>query len=242
MSYFGVESNSTINYFQHANNRLIGVRALCGITGEITQVVVYCRYYSGLPGTGDYVKAVITDDSGHILTHGVSNETYITQNEGAGDKVWYWTAGSRPQVASGSYYWIMLIPKTWRMLPPFNPAYTTSTGGSVKYDTSNNYASPTDPTDATNHTFLYKRMLAYVEEAAPVTTYSFLRFRHGGETYAVNCVDQADGAIKIRHNGETYDVKVVDAEDEFASPIKVKVNGEAKALRYYTENGEIVTF
>jgi hypothetical protein len=70
---------------------------------------------------------------------------------------------------------------------------------------------------------------------------NFLRFRHGDSTYALS-VSESTGAVKVKHNGVTYSVETVDVENQFASPVRVCVGGVTKALKYYTENGQIVTF
>jgi len=110
------------------------------------------------------VKAIITDSSGHILTNGISNAVSCDTNSQSRTA----TFATPPTITAGQTYWILIIADTNSY--NFNLYYVRDTGGVSKADTSNNYATPTDPTDATTGTINYRAFYATVNIPVPATT------------------------------------------------------------------------
>jgi len=146
---FGEAPNSGSNYVStSANYMYLGVYS-CSVSGAVTQVSFY-----GRGASGGYVKAVITDSSGNILTNGVSDPLSYPATAAYYTCVW---SGNKPSVTAGNTYWIGIIASVAGRL-----YYYSSTGGTSKTDTSNSYSSPTSPNDATSGTYRWRRMQATV--------------------------------------------------------------------------------
>ncbi len=151
-STFGRSSASGASYVSVSANYMYGGVYTASSTGEVASVVFYGRSSTGTINT----KGIITNSSGYILPNGVSSAVGVSAT--AGDKTLTFAAGSRPIVVSGNTYWILIIPASNSM----RLYYTSTTGASSKSDTTNSYASPTDPTDATNGTYTWRRLYANI--------------------------------------------------------------------------------
>jgi archaeal type IV pilus assembly protein PilA len=121
-------------------------------SGRIQSVTFYANSDS-TRGNSRNVKVVVTDNSGNILTNGISNEISVSTT--AGDKTA--SFATPPVVQNGQTYWIMIIPDNG-----LNLYYSSTTGGTSKSDTSNSEYSPTSPTDATSGTINYRRLYASI--------------------------------------------------------------------------------
>ncbi|MCW4024058.1 MAG: hypothetical protein NWF01_03370 [Candidatus Bathyarchaeota archaeon] len=61
-----------------------------------------------------------------------------------------------------------------------------------------------------------------------------LNYRSSGVTSQIQLAALGSSPLKIRYNDETLDVSVVETDDPDASPIRVRINGELKALKNKT--------
>ena len=120
-----------------------------GKSGEVQNVHFY-----GRGGSTVNVKAVITDSSGVIVTNGVGD--VVSVNTTAGDKTLTFT--TKPKLSAGTY-WIGLIPAANLRL-----YYDSTTGGTMKRDTSNSYSTPTNPSDASDTTETWRILYANITE------------------------------------------------------------------------------
>jgi hypothetical protein len=145
----GAQSGSGSSYVTPAANTMYLVVGAATSSGTVGTAVIYCR---GSLATVN-AKAVITDSSGNILTNGISNSLSITTT--AGDKTF--TFATPPSVTSGNTYWVGVVPDAALRI-----YYYATTGGSSKYDSTNSYASPSSPTDATSGTYLWRNFYANV--------------------------------------------------------------------------------
>ena len=136
---FGNPTAGTGSNFQAiSGNRLWGGAFTSGSSAAtVTQIVFY-----GCTSSGSInAKAVICNSSGYILTNGVSNVVSVTSTAG-----WQsaFTFASNPTISPNTTYWLMLIPTS----NSIRLYYSSTSGGSEATDNTNNYGTPTNPTDA----------------------------------------------------------------------------------------------
>jgi hypothetical protein len=155
----GKTSGTGTNYESIPANTMRGQSFASTSNGEIYQVSFYGRSSSGTPNA----KAVICDSDGNILTNGVSNSVSVSNV--ATTRTLTWDEGSRPTIKSGYTYWIMIVSSANYI----RLYYDATTSGSSKYDSSNSYNTPTDPTDASSETTIYRVLYA---DATGSRTYS----------------------------------------------------------------------
>lgn len=149
-STFGDSSGSGTLYRTTAANEVrLGVYTASS-NGEVASIVFY-----GRGSSSTYAKAIITSSTGYLLANGVGAATAVSTT--AGTKTLTYSAGSRPIVTSGTTYWIGLISQA-----AIRIYYDSTTGGTSRQDTSNNYGTPTDPTDAGSTTENWRRMYANI--------------------------------------------------------------------------------
>jgi hypothetical protein len=134
-----------------AANQFFGGSYTASSTGEVSSVSFWARGTSGTVNC----KAVITGSSGNILTNGVGGSVACTIT--AGTKTSNYASGSRPILVSGTTYWVGVIPDG-----NLNLLYQSTSGGVSKNDTTNSYASPTNPSDASEGTVLQRQLYATI--------------------------------------------------------------------------------
>ncbi|MDT8781621.1 MAG: hypothetical protein IAX22_03105 [Candidatus Bathyarchaeota archaeon] len=135
---FGNPNHRTSDDSYWLNQRdMLGVEFNSGrATGEVYNITFYGHSESGTIG----VKAIICDSSGNILNNGISQVGPVNSVPN-----WYTLnfINPRPEISSDENYWIMII---------FNdPSYiyfSDRTDNYGRFDGSNNYNNPSDPTDA----------------------------------------------------------------------------------------------
>jgi flagellin-like protein len=99
------------------------------------------------------VKIVITDGSGIILSTGTSEVISVDSNSQERTV----SFANPPVVQNGEKYWIMIIPQGDIVV-----RITSTTTGISKYDSTNSYSSPSNPTDATTGTTDYRILYANI--------------------------------------------------------------------------------
>ncbi|MFA7663072.1 MAG: hypothetical protein WCX88_04120 [Patescibacteria group bacterium] len=151
-STLGDTSGAGTSYRTVAAGEFRGAVVTAATTGEVADVKFYGRGASTVN-----VKAVITDSSGVLLTNGVGNAVSVSTT--AGTKTLTYTAGSRPKVVAGQTYWIGLVPAANLRL-----YYDATTGGSMKRDTTNDYTTPTNPSDAGDTTETWRILYIDINE------------------------------------------------------------------------------
>jgi len=144
---FGSEEGTGTSYSTlSANQATLGVYS-CSNTGTVTSIVSYGRGGSATTN----VKAIITDSSGNLLANGISNSVEWTTTAGPHTH----TFATPPSVSASTTYWIgLVVSGTTRIY------YFSTSGGTIKTDTTNSYTSPTSPTDATGGTLQWRLMYA----------------------------------------------------------------------------------
>jgi len=101
--------------------------------GDVTNIKLYTQNLN----TGRTVKAVIADNLGYILTNGVGGSTGTIGAAG-----WYTsTFATKPEIINASFqlYRICNLSATW--------SYYDTLSNAGRYDLSNSYTTPTDPSD-----------------------------------------------------------------------------------------------
>ena len=119
-------------------------------SGEVASITFY-----GKGASATNAKGIITNSSGTLLTNGVGSAVSISTT--AGSKVLTFAVGYRPLVTSGTTYRIGVIGQAALWV-----YYSSTTGGTSKQDTTNNYATPTNPTDAGSTTETWRQMYASI--------------------------------------------------------------------------------
>ena len=146
---FGKSAGAGTSYLStSANYMYLGVYS-GAVSGAVTQVQFY-----GRGATGGYVKAVITDSGGNLLTNGVSDALAYPATAATYTCLW---SGNKPSVTSGNTYWIGIIASVAGRL-----YYDATTGGTSKTDSTNSYTTPTSPIDAASGTYIWRLMQATV--------------------------------------------------------------------------------
>lgn len=100
-------------------------------------------------GTGKFFKAVIVlASTGAIVTNGVSNATELPYSAGQVPSWATCTFSTPPTLSPNTDYILYIIHSD----PDWSnySAYDTGSANQYYFDSSNSYASPTDPTDAVN--------------------------------------------------------------------------------------------
>ena len=136
-SSFGNPTAASSGYSVISKNGLYGGAFTSGsLASSVYNVTFYGRSVSGAS-----VKAVICDSSGHIIANGVSAGTSIS------NKVdWYTvTFSTAPTISANTNYWLMIIASDNSIR-----LYYGADAGSGKYDDSNSYTSPHDPSVSSN--------------------------------------------------------------------------------------------
>jgi hypothetical protein len=101
---------------------------------------VYNVTFYGRTISAGYVKAVICDSSGHIITNGISPPVSVTNRV-----AWYTIPFTTPPtISANTNYWLMIVSSDNSIR-----LYYTA-GGSGKYDDSNSYDSPHDLAASSN--------------------------------------------------------------------------------------------
>ena len=109
-------------------------------SGSIASSVYNVTFY-GRSVSGASVKAVICDSPGHIITNGISAAASITNKV-----AWYTlTFSTAPTISANTNYWLMIISSDNSIR-----LYYAAAAGSGKYDDSNSYTTPHDPTVSSN--------------------------------------------------------------------------------------------
>jgi hypothetical protein len=135
---FGNPETSGTSYTGAAANELFGGMWASGSTAASVYNITFFGSETG-SGTRS-VKGVICNSSGYILTNGVGSAVTVSGTTQA----WYTsTFSTPPTIIGGTNYALLLVPDT----AGFRLAYSSSSGGTQYADTSNSYASPTNPTD-----------------------------------------------------------------------------------------------
>jgi len=147
---FGKTSGSGTSYFSIGSNIMIGGVYTATCSGNISSATFYGRSDTGTR----YAKIVICDSTGVILTNGVSDMMTVTATAGLKTG----TFSPQPTITSGNTYWIMVI-ADGNYVRLYRDA---TTGGNSKYDGTNNFGSPTNPTDATANTNVWRLLYATV--------------------------------------------------------------------------------
>ena len=132
--------------FTQANDRYVGVKGTPASDGTVDSISFYA---SGANAT----KGVLINDSAKaILTNGVSNR----QTPGVGADWVVATYTSKPSVTGGTLYYPGVIPS--------NNITMYSDGGAANdewFDSSNSYATPTNPSDGSGFAFLISIYATY---------------------------------------------------------------------------------
>lgn len=133
-------------------NRMYGDSGTSDIAdggGSVDSVTAYLTSF----GSGELLKGVIVNDSETILTNGVSDEFTSTGTSGWNTA----TYSTSPSVGDGRYYACFVIS------PGAVVAYDSSGGRTDQsiYDSTNNYATPQNPTGATVGTVIYSIYATY---------------------------------------------------------------------------------
>lgn len=145
---FGDNPGSGTSYVTMSGNGMYLGVYVCTQTGRLKSITFYGR---GASASG-LVKGVVCNSSGVILA--VSSP--ITFNTATATRTISFTDG--PILYANTTYWIGIITDAGGRL-----YYNSTTGGNSRIDTSNNFDSPTDPTDATEGTYIWRQMYATVE-------------------------------------------------------------------------------
>jgi hypothetical protein len=131
----GTTTNTGTSYTTIGLNQL-GGQAFVAPVGSVNAASVT---FFGRTSAGTFdVKAIITDDTGHIL--GVSNPVSCSTSAASRTA----TFATSPTITAGQTYWVLIVSST----SSFRLYYVGSTGGNSIPVTSNSYSTPTDPTGA----------------------------------------------------------------------------------------------
>jgi hypothetical protein len=143
-SSFGNPSSSGSSYTQISGSGSLGDSFTSGnLSSSVSSISFFGRSATGTISA----KALICDSTGLILTNGISNPASITTTAAW----WTFTFASPPTINPNTTYWLMIIANGNVRL-----YYSSLTGGTSKSDSSNNYVSPTAPTDATSGIIQYR--------------------------------------------------------------------------------------
>lgn len=137
-----------------AANRWYASTGTPASSGTVDSVSMYAKLLSA--GSENF-KAVITNSSGTILTDGVGGTATVNSTSGA----WY-TANysSKPSIVASTAYWIGAVMQNTSVAIQF---YFDDAGANpyAAYDTSNNYTTPTNPTDLATQNRYYSFYATY---------------------------------------------------------------------------------
>lgn len=138
-----------------SSTRSISASGCRGTYGEADVTGTISTGYAYLRGSVSMnAKMFITDSSDVILTNGVSTATAITTT--AQTYTFTWT--TPPSVTVSNAYHVYVIGDTTTLYL----YYYNDEDGVSYYDSSNNYATPTNPTDRTQATDLYRQLYCVI--------------------------------------------------------------------------------
>ena len=127
-------------------DRFLGKRGIPSSSGTVDSISFYAKSNAN---PGYYFKPVLVDSSKEIVTDGVGPATQVVYNSGVAS----WRVSTyitKPSVVGGNTYYVGEIANHTTVVHYYDT--TGSESGQSIYDSSNSYASPTDPTDANNLT------------------------------------------------------------------------------------------
>ncbi len=134
---FGYETIPS-SYRNILANNMLGCGFTAGDSGDLSKITAYCAASAGTKNA----KAVITDASFNILSNGISDAVNIGTTPGWVD----FSFSTAPSVSASTQYYLWLIGDA-----SYVRLYYDGGGSLSERDTSNSYASPTDPTDASSY-------------------------------------------------------------------------------------------
>lgn len=155
-SNVGAEGGSGASFRTVAINQARGTYGWSYDTGTVSTGYAYVKTSSGTVNA----KLFITDSSDHILTSGVSQATAITNTAG----LFSFTFSPAVSLNADTEYHIYLVSAASSV----DLYYYSTTDSTSYYDSTNSYATPTDPTDRTSATDLYRELYVVV---APTANY-----------------------------------------------------------------------
>ena len=178
-----------------SGEKMVGSLYLCSDTAYVTSISFYAKT-SGL--TWD-VKAFIVDSASKTIL-GTSDATTIT------DTLQWWNASFSTPVAvtDGKSYYLMVMARS-----NFIDFYHDSSGTELR-DETNNYASPSDPTDGTAGTRKYSIYASYYAHKVDVTSEVALPVYVNGDAQTFNYSFHAQTAQytfyaeQLKIVGDTY--------------------------------------
>jgi hypothetical protein len=150
----GTTTNTGTSYSTIAANTAYGQV----YTAPTSSTTVASINFFGRSSSGTInVIAIITDAGGNILPNGISSPVATSTTAQA----YVATFATPPSITPGLNYMIMIISQT----SSFRLYYTATTGGNSSIDSSNSYATPTNPSDSTFGTINYRAFYANVNRA-----------------------------------------------------------------------------
>jgi uncharacterized protein DUF2341 len=148
-SSIGISSNG------YSANWLGGLGVTAPETGTIAS---FTGYFDNWAGTN--IKGVLVDSSLNIVTNGISGSEYTNSVNGE----WMtFTFSTPPSVTTGQTYYLMAIGDSG-----FGYKYGPNSGN-TKYDTTNSYSSPQDPTGAASYDVNMSIYATYADNPNPPT-------------------------------------------------------------------------
>lgn len=158
-------------YQRHFDDMMVGSLYSCSDTAYISTISFYAASSSSTFG----VKAFIVDSVSKTIL-GTSDEVTIT------DTLQWWNASfSLPvEVTAGKSYYLMVIAQSNYI------DFYHDTGGTGLQDSSNNYVSPSDPTDGAAETRKYSIYASYYAHKVDVTSEVASPVYVNGEAHTFN--------------------------------------------------------
>lgn len=169
---YPIKSNDTFGYtsaggsYEYTSaNRLYGSLFTPTANGTVTGISTYGTSFSG---TANFKGAIVLQSNLNFITNGISNVAGQPYN------TYQWvqaTFGTNPTITASTGYNLSFVSSTSNLVI----MYTTGDANQGLYDSSNNYTTPTNPTDGSRNTKKYSIYATYTA-GAPSTNSNFLMF------------------------------------------------------------------
>jgi len=142
------------------SNRLLGSKFTASENGDITSGSAILT----LVGTKARIKIVVSNSSKNIVTNGTSPQSGTGSN---GNQTLTCTYSSSPQITNGNEFYIMVVSSdiSWTLY------YDSGTTGQGLNDTTNSFATPTNPSDGTDEDRKYSVYVTYTSTGGGGTDY-----------------------------------------------------------------------
>ena len=142
----GAQGGEGTSYTTIGLNIAYGCQSTASVSGTVTNGYMYGRSSSGSINA----KMFICNSAGSLLANGISNALAISTTA----QLWAFTFATPPSITVSTAYqvWIISGGASIRLY-----RYDTTSGSST-YDGTNNYASPTSPTDFSTGTNLWRML------------------------------------------------------------------------------------